>query len=130
MGEERRANPNPLSVAGFLAILYTMGYFILTGFLYWIDVPENNEKPLIFLLGLISGPQVAIIQWAFGSSQSGEAAQRAIEQRQGRSEAVVAQIAQSLPAAVAAAVPNHAPVKTDDVNIEAKGNININGAKP
>lgn len=105
MSEDRRADDKQvrLSIAGVLAILYTIGYFCLTGLLYFVDIPDSNEKPLIFLLGLMSGPQVAIIQWAFGSSQSAEVAQRASEQRQGRSETAVSELIKTVPAMVTVA---------------------------
>lgn len=114
--EERRANPNPFDIAGVLAILYTIGYLVMVGMLYFITIPEANKEPLLQLFGLMSAIQMALIAFYFGSSRNAEATQRAIEQRQGRAEAVVQKIAETVPvaAAVAAAAT---PGKADTVEV-------------
>lgn len=114
--EERRVNTNPMDVAGALALLYT-GVFAATVLLMlFVEIPAKNKEPLLQLFGLMSAIQMAIVAFYYGSSKSGEATQRAIEQRQGRSEAVVQEIAKAIPAAIIPA----APIKADDVQIETK----------
>jgi hypothetical protein len=100
---ERRATQNPLDVAGVLAVLYTTGYLGMVGMLFFIEIPLTNKEPLLQLFGLMSAIQMALIAFYFGSSKSGEASQRAIEQSKGRSDAVVQAIAQTVPVAAAAA---------------------------
>lgn len=118
---ERRANPNPLDVAGVLACFYTVGYLAMVGLLFFVQIPETNEKPLLQLFGLMSAIQMALIGFFYGSSKNAEATQRDIAQRQGRSEAVVQEIAKTVPvaAAVAAASAPASPIKTDEVKVEA-----------
>lgn len=119
MSEERRANPNPLDVAGALASLYTLGYLGMVACLFFIQIPDANREPLLQLFGLMSAIQMALISFYFGSSKSGEATQRAIQQRQGRSEAVIQEIAKAVPT-LPLAPGAAAPSKVDAVNIESE----------
>ncbi len=119
---ERRANPNPFDVGGILATLYTIGFLAMVGLLYFIEIPEKNEKALLQLFGLMSAIQMALISFYYGSSRNAEATQRAIEQRQGRSEAVVQEIAKTVPIAAAAAAStggNGGAIKTESVEVTA-----------
>lgn len=110
---ERRATPNPLDVAGILAILYTAGYICMVGLLFFVVVPVENKEPLLQLFGLMSAIQMALIAFYFGSSKSGEMTQRAIEQRQGRAEATIQEMVKINPPI--------APIKSKDVSIDATG---------
>lgn len=117
--DERRANPNPMDVAGALAILYTGVFAATVLLLLFVEMPAANKEPLLQLFGLMSAIQMAIVAFYYGSSKSGEATQRAIEQRTGRAEAVVQEIAKAMPAAVPATTPA-APMKVENVEIDAK----------
>lgn len=85
MSEERRSG-NTLDVGSYLAILYTLGYLTMVGLLFFIEIPAPNRDPVLNLFGLMGAIQMAIIGFYFGSSKSGESAQRAVEQRQLQSD--------------------------------------------
>lgn len=133
---ERRANPNPLDIAGFLACLYTLGYLAMVGLLFFVEIPAANKEPLLQLFGLMSAIQMAIIGFFYGSSKNAEATQRAIEQRQGRSEAIVQEIAKTVPvaaavaAAASAAPPSAGTITTEEVNVAAKNATIIEAPQP
>lgn len=107
--EERRANPNPRDIAGALALLYTGVFAVTVLLLLFFPIPEKNKEPLLQLFGLMSAIQMAIVAFYYGSSKSGEATQRAVEQRQGRADAIVQEIAKAAPAAVALAAAANTP---------------------
>lgn len=128
MADERRANPNPFDIAGILAILYTIGYLVMVGFLYFVEIPLSNKDPLLQLFGLMSAIQMALIGFYFGGSKQVEATQRATEQSKARAETVVQEIAKTVPAAAVAAAaaatgaphqPDPAMLKSENVHIEA-----------
>lgn len=117
--------------AGVLATLYTLGYLCMVGLLFFIEIPPANKEPLLTLFGLMSAIQMSLIAFYFGSSKTGEATQRALEQRQGKADAVMQEIAKAAPVpavipALSDAVP--VPLKTDTVNVEAAGNVNVTEA--
>lgn len=124
--EERRANPNPMDVAGALALVYTFGFIVTVALLLFRDIPAGNKDPLMQVLGLMSAIQMAIVAFYYGSSKSGEATQRAIEQRQGRSEAVVQEIAKATPQAPRVDSPGN-PTKVADMTVTAK-DVTVNEA--
>ena len=101
--EERRTNPNPFDIAGVLAILYTIGYLVMVGLLYFVGIPLANKDPLLQLFGLMSAIQMALIGFYFGGSKQVEATQRAAEQSKARAETVVQEIAKTVPIAAAVA---------------------------
>ena len=126
MAEERRSNPAPLDVAGGLAMLYTIGYLVMVGLLYFVAIPEANKEPLLQLFGLMSAIQMALISFYFGSSRNAEATSRALEQRQGRAEAVMHEIATK---AAPGVISNAAPIPAKDVTVEAAGGVTVTGDK-
>lgn len=104
MSEERRANANPFDVSGIIAIIYTLGFIGLATLLYFIPIPATNKDALLYLFGILSGIQLSIMAFLYGGSKALEAQQRATEQRQGRSAAVVEEIAKAAAPVAAAAV--------------------------
>ena len=120
MAEERRANPNPFDVTGIVAILYTVGFLALAGALYFFPIPDTNKDALLYLFGILSGIQLTIMAYLYGANKSTEATQRAIEQRQGRAEAVVQDIAKSVPIAAAAAAAS-TPTPANPTPVEIVG---------
>lgn len=82
MGDERRLSGNTLDIGSYLAILYTLGYLTMVGLLFFIEIPAPNRDPVLNLFGLMGAIQMAVISFYFGSSKSGESAQRAVEKRQ------------------------------------------------
>lgn len=124
---ERRANANPLDIAGALAGLYTLSYMVMVGLLFFISIPPDNKDLVNTLVGIMSAVQMAIIQFYFGSSKNAEATQRAVAQRQERTEtALVQTIAQGAPSSTG---NQGSTVKTDQVTVETGGDVNINQEK-
>jgi hypothetical protein len=52
-----------------LAICYTVGYFVLLMFAFFVKFPEANTEILSALLGILSAAQIGIINYYFGSSK-------------------------------------------------------------
>lgn len=52
-----------------LAYLYTAGYFAVLAVIFLYEVPQASRDLLNILLGIMSGAQVAIMQYYFGSSK-------------------------------------------------------------
>ena len=112
-----RRLPTGIDVGGILAIIYTAGYIGMVGGLFFVVIPLPNKEPLLQLFGLMSAIQMALISFFFGSSKTAEVSHRSSELRQGRTDAIVQDIAKSVPIAAAlaaATVPTngHGPVVT------------------
>lgn len=120
MTEERRANPNPMDIAGVLAILYTVGYLVMVGFLFFIKIPVENKDPMLQLFGLMSAIQMALISFYFGSSKAAEATSRALAQRQGRTDAVMQEIV-----AKTGNGGGSGSIPAKDVVVTAAGDVNV-----
>lgn len=115
--EDRRSSATQWSgVSGVIAIIYTIGFMVLAGLLYFFPLPETNKDALLYLFGILSGIELTIIAFYFGGSQTVEATQRAVVQSKARADAVVQEIARAAPAAVAVAA--------------AAGATTLNGTKP
>lgn len=110
MTEERSENQGPqarrgggVDISGVIAIIYTIGFMVLAGLLYFFPLPETNKDALLYIFGILSGIELTIIAFYFGGSKTVEATQRAVEQSKARAETVVQEIAKSVPVAAAAA---------------------------
>lgn len=102
--EERRADAKQGSdISGVIAIIYTIGFMVLAGLLYFFPLPETNKDALLYLFGILSGIELTIIAFYFGGSKTVEATQRAVEQGKARADIVVQEIAKSVPVAAAVA---------------------------
>ena len=121
--EERRTNPTPFDVTGIIAVLYTVGFLTLASMLYFFPIPPSNKDALLYLFGILSGVQLSIIAYLFGSSKSGEASQRAVEQSKIKSEAAIQEIAKAQPSVVTvpavAPSPPAQPIQAENVSVEA-----------
>lgn len=87
-----------IDVAGTLAVLYTVGYLVMVGLLYFVEIPPPNKEPLLQLFGLMSAIQMALIAFYFGSSKNAEVTQERVAQSKERTDAAMRDI-------VTAAVP-------------------------
>lgn len=112
MDEKRRAEDAPQWSRDALAILYTLGYLGMMGALMFFKIPEDNEKLLFTLAGIMSGAQLGIIKYYFDGSKGAEAAQQANIARSARTDSVVAGIAAQAPAVAAAVVANATPAQS------------------
>lgn len=88
---ERRATQNPADVTGLVAIIYTVGFMTLAGLLYFFEIPTSNKDALLYLFGILSGVELSIVAFYFGSNKNAEAVQRAVVQQQARTVEVLAQ---------------------------------------
>ena len=103
--------------AYFLAMLYTLGYLLIMAMLMFVEIPTSNREILLTLIGIMSAAQLGIIKYYFDGSKGAERAQVANIERATRSEGVIQEIAKSVP--VAAAVAANAPIRTENVNVDA-----------
>lgn len=93
-GDDRRVTGflATFEVAGALAILYTGGYLIMVGLLYFVEIPAGNKEPLLQLFGLMSAIQMALIAFYFGSSKNAENTQQLIAQSKERTDNTMREI--------------------------------------
>jgi hypothetical protein len=72
-----------------LAVLYTIGYLVMVGMLYLIEIPPGNKDPLLQLFGLMSAIQMALVAYYFGSSKNAESSQQLIAESKERTDSVL-----------------------------------------
>lgn len=65
-------------VRWLIANLFTIGYFGILLVAFFKEPPTANKDILQILLGILSGIEVMIVQFYFGSSRSTEVAQEAV----------------------------------------------------
>jgi hypothetical protein len=63
-----------------LALLYTVGYFIILGLMWKFPPPADSKDLINTLFGIISAAQMAIITYYFGSSAGSARKSEMIEQ--------------------------------------------------
>jgi hypothetical protein len=64
------AHPYAQLIVPILASGTVGGAFLLTGILFFIDIPDSQENIIIFALGFISSSATQVLSYYFGSSQS------------------------------------------------------------
>lgn len=75
---ERRKTDIPLGdTSRILAILYTIGFLIMSGMLFFIDVPTDNRILVTSVVSIMSAVQTGIVGYYFGSSKNAEVSQKA-----------------------------------------------------
>ncbi|AFG37621.1 hypothetical protein [Spirochaeta africana] len=53
-----------------IAVVFSLGFFIMLGFLLFIEIPQGNREVLLTLLGGMAGSVSMIIAFYFGDSDS------------------------------------------------------------
>lgn len=72
---ERRRSDN---AKDWLAFFYTMGYLLMVGALFFVDIPTGNRELMLTLGGIMSTVQAAIIGYYFGASKTTETLARSM----------------------------------------------------
>lgn len=99
--KRRRDTDTPLGdTARILALMYTLGYFVLIISLMWKGIPEDNKDVVNTLVGILSIIQTGIINYYFGGSKAVDAAQRAGVSGRAQADAVIQDIAKAVPAVI------------------------------
>ena len=104
MDDRRAEGKEKMDGAYGLATLYTVGYLGMLFMLMLYPIPEANKELLLTLAGIMSAAQLGIIKYFYDGSRGADAVQQANIARSVRSEAVVQEIAKTVPVATAAAV--------------------------
>jgi hypothetical protein len=55
-----------------IAGLFGMGFFVMLGFLLFVEIPQGNREVLITLLGGMAGSVGTIVAFYFGDSEGTE----------------------------------------------------------
>ncbi len=96
---DRRESDTPVGdTARILAIMYTLGYFVMVGILMLQGVPEANKDVINTLVGMLSIIQTGIIGYYFGGSKSAEVSQKAGVAGRAQADAALQEIAKAVPA--------------------------------
>lgn len=129
VSDDRRAGDTPWGdTTRILAVVYILGFLAFVGGLFFVPIPTGNKDLILTIAGIMSTIQAAIIGYYFGSSKAAEASQRTIAASKDRADTTLQEIAK---APIVAATVAAEAIKTDDVQIDAKGAaISITGAKP
>jgi hypothetical protein len=123
MSEERRRIGDFIHewyARDILAVLYTIGYLVMVGMLFLIEIPEDNEKPLLQLLGLMSAIQMSLVAYYYGSSKNAESSQQLIAESKERTDSVLRE------AVVPPIKQTRQPtVPAKDVTVQAEGDVTV-----
>lgn len=131
MTEDRRVSDTPWGdTSRILAILYIFGFLGMVAALFFVAIPPGNKDLILTIAGIMSSVQAAIIGYYFGSSKAAELGQKTIAASKERADTTLQELAKAPVLAAAAVASADMPVKADDVSIEAKGNVTVNGGKP
>lgn len=122
MNDKRITDAPCFDAALVMGVLYTLIYAAMVWAVLVVDIPEANEKTVGILVGAMTIIQTTIVNFFFGSSKNAESTQRLIAASKERTDTALREIAtQAVPAA---------PVKAADVDIQASGNVTVEGNKP
>lgn len=55
-----------------IAGVFGLGFFLMLGFLMFVEIPQGNREVLITLLGAMAGSVTTIIAFYFGDSDGAE----------------------------------------------------------
>lgn len=122
-----RRSVDQVQGAYILAIIYTLGFLCMIASLMFFEIPASNREVLLTLVGIMSSAQLGIIKHYYDGSKAAETAQVANIARAAKSEAVIQDIAKSVPAAAAVAASAE-PVKTDNMQVAAD-RVEVNQTK-
>ena len=56
-------------VRGVMAGLFGTGFFVMLGFLLFVEIPQGNREVLITLMGGMAGSVATILSFYFGDSE-------------------------------------------------------------
>lgn len=59
---------NRCTMAAFLCVTTTLGFFTLLATVFFVTVPENSKDILQIMLGVVGGQWTAIVGYFYGSS--------------------------------------------------------------
>lgn len=81
MLEERRTPPLSRDPAFILAVIYTIGFFVVVGFIFFVVVPQANEDIIKQIMPILSAIQLGIVQYFYNKSnqQSRERTDQTVE---------------------------------------------------
>lgn len=92
--EERRVGDTKwCDIACVIAILYTIGYFLLVWKLMSSAIPTENKDIVNALIGILSVIQSGIVQYYFGGSKSADVSQRAAIDGRAKADAAIQTVA-------------------------------------
>lgn len=101
-------------VAAYVAVLVTVGFFIIMGLLLFVSVPPESKDTLNQMLGALTLAFGGLMGYLYGSSKNSEAVSRAVT-----AMAVGAPVVDPVPQPVE--IQNKAPVDVSVVKPDAKG---------
>lgn len=120
---ERRVNPPPCWDAPLvMGVMYTLVYAGMVASVVFIDIPDGNASTINNLVGAMTVIQTAITGYFFGSSKSAQDSQRLIAVSKERTDSVLRGVVASTAVAPGA-------IRADDVNVQAAGNVTVEGVK-
>lgn len=96
----RITDANWCDIACVIAILYTVGYFLVIWSVVTHPIPAENRDAFNILLGILSVIQAGIVQFYFGGSRSAEMSQKANIEGRAKSDSAIQSVATSVPSAV------------------------------
>lgn len=118
-GPEKRHSiaQQQMNISGIISILYTLGFFVLAGLLYFKEIPPANKDALLYMFGILSGIELSIIAFYFGGSQALDTQHKALMDKSKQSDDVVQAIATQAAKASAASIPPTVEASTGSGNI-------------
>lgn len=98
-GPNRRTNvETPLGdTARILAILYTVGYFIVIFTVIWAKVPIENKDIILQLVGILSIIESTVVAFFFGGSKAAELSVKANVEGKAKADDALQTIAKAIP---------------------------------
>jgi hypothetical protein len=118
--------------AYMLAVLYTIGFLGMSFLVATQNVPSESKDIVQYLMGIMSAVQLSIINYYYGSSKAGSDGQKTSDDRKIKIDDIITDIARkasNLPPDKPSK-PLDSPLSAENVNIEAKGDVNVTKDKP
>lgn len=103
--------------ARILAIMYTVGYFVVILSVMWRGIPTENKDVVLQLIGILSIIQTGIVAFYFGGSKSAEVSLQAGVAGRAQADAAIQEIARAAPVKP---ITNGVPPVVDTVKIDAE----------
>lgn len=95
--DRRVTDRQPRDTSSLLAILYTIGYFGMVFTMMLRGIPQENRDAINQLIGSLTIIQTGIVAFYFGGSKAAELVQKSALASKDKSDAVIAEIAKTVP---------------------------------